>query len=385
MTHAGSSTPSSQYQFPTSTGSAGNYHHMHHHHNHHLHHHGHYSYRQGPSGHYQSNHPDDYSQRSSKLRFEKSRRSVATNHSEASDYSIRPSEHNAAPSIASFKTASERDPDRWSIQRGLGQQEPSEATHDSSLTLRRSESRSKGASEVVAEHILHSRARKSAQLSPSSADQNSIDGSSIRRTHYVQPLHLSGGGASVSSGKVPVTPVDFTFQRRRHEGTSGGAGYSSIGGETGITYSGRRIAQAIILIGLENASQEVYATLLEMVINKEINDRNRYIFPDLIIIAIFNSPNVPENIPKQLLDYFAINGSYQFSASQPRIQPTPSRKPPFFRRTELDDLTKRMKVVTVSNDMMRYIRDIIVGVRTHEAVHGGLTPRAALDLEAILK
>lgn len=44
-----------------------------------------------------------------------------------------------------------------------------------------------------------------------------------------------------------------------------------------------------------------------------------------------------------------------------------------------------MKAVTVSNDMMRYIRDVIVGVRTHEAVHGGLTARAALDLELIMK
>lgn len=38
-----------------------------------------------------------------------------------------------------------------------------------------------------------------------------------------------------------------------------------------------------------------------MIVNKEINDRNRYVLPDLIIIAIFNSPNVPENVPKQLV------------------------------------------------------------------------------------
>jgi hypothetical protein len=44
-----------------------------------------------------------------------------------------------------------------------------------------------------------------------------------------------------------------------------------------------------------------------------------------------------------------------------------------------------MKVVTVSNDMTRYIRDVIVAIRTHEAVFGGLTARAALDLEAIMK
>lgn len=68
----------------------------------------------------------------------------------------------------------------------------------------------------------------------------------------------------MSSGKAPVTPVDFTFPKRRHESASN-TGYGSIGGETtGVTYSGRRIAQAIILDGLENASQEVYATLLEV-------------------------------------------------------------------------------------------------------------------------
>ena len=38
-----------------------------------------------------------------------------------------------------------------------------------------------------------------------------------------------------------------------------------------------------------------------MIINKGINDRNRYELPDLIIIAVFNSQNVPENIPKQLV------------------------------------------------------------------------------------
>ncbi|KAG0295585.1 hypothetical protein BGZ97_004798, partial [Linnemannia gamsii] len=87
------------------------------------------------------------------------------------------------------------------------------------------------------------------------------------------------------------------------------------------------------------------------------------------------------------LDYFAINGTYQFSIPQPppRIQTVPARKHALFRRTDWDELSKRMKVVTVSNDMTRYIRDVIVAIRTHEAVFGGLTARAALDLEAIMK
>ncbi|CAO3565212.1 unnamed protein product [Mortierella alpina] len=425
-----SSTPSSQYQFPI---------HQYSNHSQQQHHQQQQHYGQpmqpsssstGGGGHYYqySNPTDDYMQRSSRLRFEKSRRSIATNYSEQSDYSFRPSEHNnAAPSIASFRTASERDPDAASIQlqsRGYHAQDTSEYSRaggdDSSLSLRRSESRSKSTGDAMAEHILHHRSRRSAHMSPATSQQQqqqqdppSIEnislppnstgtsGSNTRRTPatYLQTSSHLGGGVngnnnnnnnhniSSSSGHTPVTPVDFTFPRRRHESvTNNTAGYSGAGGETsGITYSGRRIAQAIILDGLENASQEVYATLMEMIINKEINDRNRYVLPDLIIVAIFNSSTVPENIPKQLLDYFAINGTYHFSTPQPRIQPVFARKHALFRRTDWDELSKRMRGVTVSNDMTRYIRDVIVAVRTHEAVHGGLTARAALDLEAIMK
>lgn len=46
-----------------------------------------------------------------------------------------------------------------------------------------------------------------------------------------------------------------------------------------------------------------------MIVNKEVNDRNRYVLPDLIIIAIFTSPNVPENVPKQLVLTWNWNGS----------------------------------------------------------------------------
>ncbi|KAF9202247.1 hypothetical protein BGZ49_007571 [Haplosporangium sp. Z 27] len=354
---------SNQYQFPPGSY-AGNHHLLHT--SHHYNHHGH---QQTASGQYYqySNPADEYTQRSAKMRLEKSRRSIATNHSEASEYSFRPSEHNAAPSISSFKTTSERDQDGGSVRRG--NQEASEYSRGGD-----------DSSDAMAEYILNGRTRKVTNVSILSADQNAPDNSSSRRAQLAQPTSNIGGG------QVPVTPVDFTFPRRRHESLTNPSGYGGPSGEvSGITYSGRKIAQAIILDDLENASQEVYAILMEMIVTKEINDRNRYVLPDLIIIAVFGSSSIPDKIPKQLLDYFAINGTYQPSIPQLRIQPVPARKHALFRRTEWDDLSKRMKVVTVSNDMMRYIRDVIVGVRTHEAVHGGLTSRAALDLEIIMK
>ncbi|KAF9333557.1 hypothetical protein BGZ91_011200 [Linnemannia elongata] len=388
-THSSYSTPSTQYHLPNSSV----------HHSHHSHH----SHQQTPSGQYYqySNPTDEYYQRNPKFRLEKSRRSVATNYSEASDFSVRPSGHNVAPSIASFKTTNERDQDTASIQRvshplndtseysfggGVG-------ADDASLILRQSESRSRSTGDAMVEQLTYSRSRRSTAMSPTGTDgldsltpRDSTSRRTTQTTQYLQATSHTGGGASISSSHAPVTPVDFTFPRRRHESMSNAGGYGGVGETSGITYSGRRIAQAIILDGLENASQEVYAVLLEMIVNKEINDRNRYVLPDLIIIAIFNSPNVPENVPKQLLDYFAINGTYQFSIPQPsRMQTVPARKHALFRRTDWDELSKRMKAVTVSNDMTRYIRDVIVAIRTHEAVYGGLTARAALDLEAIMK
>ncbi|KAF9903709.1 hypothetical protein EC991_003436 [Linnemannia zychae] len=347
-THASYSTPSTQYQFSGGT------------------HHSHHNHQQTPSGQYYqySNPTDEYYQRNPKLRLEKSRRSVATNHSEASDFSMRQSGHNVAPSIASFRTTSERDQDAASIRRTHPLNDTSEYSFaggvggdDANLSLRRSESRSKSAGDATMEQLSYSRSRRSTAMAPIGTDgldsltpQHSISRRATQTQYLQTTLHT--GGASISSSHAPVTPVDFTFPRRRHESVSNAVGYGGAGEASGITYSGRRIAQAIILDGLENASQEVYAVLLEMIINKEINDRNRYVLPDLIIIAIFNSPNVPENVPKQL---------------------------------DWDELSKRMKVVTVSNDMTRYIRDVIVAIRTHEAVYGGLTARAALDLEAIMK
>lgn len=72
------------------------------------------------------------------------------------------------------------------------------------------------------------------------------------------------GVLAAGNNPTPVTPVDFTFPRRRHESVSIAGTVGGIGETSGVTYGGRRIAQAIILDGLENASQEVFAVILEV-------------------------------------------------------------------------------------------------------------------------
>ncbi|KAG0228901.1 hypothetical protein BGW41_003247 [Actinomortierella wolfii] len=61
----------------------------------------------------------------------------------------------------------------------------------------------------------------------------------------------------------------------------------------------------------------------------------------------------------------------------------PDEQDSMFKR-DWDDLAKKMRRVTISNDMMRYIRDVVVGIRTHVEVDGGLTPRASQDLITVV-
>lgn len=47
---------------------------------------------------------------------------------------------------------------------------------------------------------------------------------------------------------------------------------------------------------------------------------------------------------------------------------------------EIANLASQASRVFINIDITRYIRDIVVGVRTHPLVQGGLTARASQDL-----
>lgn len=52
---------------------------------------------------------------------------------------------------------------------------------------------------------------------------------------------------------------------------------------------------------------------------------------------------------------------------------------------EIRTLSKHANDVHVNIDITRYVRDIVVGIRTHPRVKGGLTARCSQDLITVTK
>lgn len=52
---------------------------------------------------------------------------------------------------------------------------------------------------------------------------------------------------------------------------------------------------------------------------------------------------------------------------------------------EIERLSQRMDSIHIDSDILRYIRDIVVGIRMHPKVRGGLTARASMDCITAVK
>ncbi|KAL1921861.1 uncharacterized protein VTP21DRAFT_10503 [Calcarisporiella thermophila] len=219
---------------------------------------------------------------------------------------------------------------------------------------------------------------------PSSARQrhrNSLLSAPIVRRTSAREVPRSPVSAAAPP---PVTPVDFTFVGRRHDNLAIAPSHYPADG-----VGAKRLAQAVVLERLEDANELVHAALLEMLVRRQVvTDRLAlYNLPrPFIIIAIlpYSSLQRPR-LPSHLIDRFFISYAYDGLGGLPEsggggFKAVQSRRNPFFRSTEIEELSRRAQLVTINNDMMRYIRDFIVGLRTHRAVRGGVTSRSSQDL-----
>ncbi|KAI7857460.1 hypothetical protein BDC45DRAFT_435762 [Circinella umbellata] len=119
--------------------------------------------------------------------------------------------------------------------------------------------------------------------------------------------------------------------------------------------SSGKIAQSVIIQRLDDTNELVQATLLELIVAKELkisNARHTVPKPYFIVIAV-----LPQNY------------KHTTTASQ----------------LEIKTLASQVSRVYVNIDITRYIRDIVVGIRTHPLIQGGLTARASQEFVLVTK
>ncbi|KAI9486776.1 MAG: hypothetical protein EXX96DRAFT_54496 [Benjaminiella poitrasii] len=155
-----------------------------------------------------------------------------------------------------------------------------------------------------------------------------------------------------------------------------------------------RMAQTLIMQGLDAADESVQALLLELITTKELRISNiKYNIPRpyfLVIVVLAQNYN-RLSISPHLMDRFFI--SYNFEEDMFSHSNVPgtlhrqfsSRRYALMKHEEIRSLAENATKVHANIDITRYVRDIVVGIRTHPRVKGGLTARCSQDLLLVTK
>lgn len=234
----------------------------------------------------------------------------------------------------------------------------------------------------------------------SAAGQNTMSSKDASGRLGLKPTHPTG----------PISPIDFTFRRKSQDNQIGMHSYRNYDdkdygkfkrSDFGDSSSSRssfmptRIAQAVIVKNLHQASDHVQATLLEAIIVQQLKIQSAtYNVPHpFIVVAILPQDAPPRSILSQLIDRFYV--SYRFddeslsdtpNAADQRFGPMqPPKRIALVKSHEIKDLANAVNMININVDIVVYIRDIVVGIRTHRLVHSGLTSRASQDLVLVVK
>ncbi|KAI7887919.1 uncharacterized protein EV154DRAFT_595007 [Mucor mucedo] len=160
---------------------------------------------------------------------------------------------------------------------------------------------------------------------------------------------------------TPISPVDFNLKKRDRppfiisRTNASTPMYTNSTTQKEFNVASTRIAQTLIMQGLDSANESIQALLLELIVTKELR-----------------ISNVRYNVPKPCFLVISVlpQGYNRLSISS---------------QLEIRGLAERATKVHVNIDITRYIRDIVVGIRTHPRVKGGLTARCSQDLVIVTK
>ncbi|KAF8425116.1 hypothetical protein EV426DRAFT_596394 [Tirmania nivea] len=200
----------------------------------------------------------------------------------------------------------------------------------------------------------------------------------------------------------PVMSFDSreSYFSRRHR-------HQLSGGTVDDLWRGRRIANFVIARNLDLAPEQVQIQALELLRSKRITRKEVHQAPArFLMVALLAKVPVGSPLNCHLVDQFFISHYHDpednaededpeaDSASSVIIRKPRSRLPSFmgssgqkllFSNQELDNLSALADDAHVSTEIKRYMMDIVVFLRMHRAVAGGISAKATKDFEYLVK
>ncbi|KAI9274215.1 hypothetical protein BY458DRAFT_489277 [Sporodiniella umbellata] len=161
---------------------------------------------------------------------------------------------------------------------------------------------------------------------------------------------------------TPISPIDFTLRKTKAVGvlSSSNNRRRIEAEEIKRSTPSTRIVQALIMEELDKSEELVQAILLDLMVSKELKLSSvRYNVPRpfFLIVAV-----LPHDFNRSAVNSQLVTVCF---------------------RTPLE--AEKAKKVHVHIDISRYVRDIVVGIRTHPRVKGGVTAKSSQDLVTVTK
>ncbi|KAK8189354.1 uncharacterized protein BKA78DRAFT_332437 [Phyllosticta capitalensis] len=166
------------------------------------------------------------------------------------------------------------------------------------------------------------------------------------------------------------------------------------------------IANIVIAKNLNQSRSQVHIQALELIRNKRIYTRNAvHAAPKRFVFVALLTPDSTDQLDVHLRDQIFISHYHQPEDGLPNLEdagyvdddaaslasvvrPSTSkegRKALSFGPDEISSLTKRIPHIRFSSEVRAYLQNIVVFMRLHRAVAGGVSPQATRHFELLVR
>jgi hypothetical protein len=173
----------------------------------------------------------------------------------------------------------------------------------------------------------------------------------------------------------PASSVDFNSTRNRSPGRFGDN-----------TLDTRRIADVIIAVDLDRASEHVQVQALELIRTKRIFTRTAMhsASKDFMVLAITSKPGA--RLSKHLNDMFCMSHFHSSDDGFVYINNEPlDPEISSFSAADIKDLKMLASTARLTPELAAYLHNIVVFMRNSRYIAGGVTATATRQLRAIAK